>query len=158
MGSVAHLHLKGAPTTSHSFLGHCWLIIADEEAGETPQVAAAGTDMSVPRSRQAPSSLLPVEEEEERSLGASPEGPHCGTLKSVYIGQRRLFLEKKRGMLARQYRRSSENGDYWRLELIYTWHSRDGMRCRHPRPPSFVNLCRDNAHKAHIIVWGEPTL
>ena len=57
------------------------------------------------------------------SLGASPEGPHCGTLKSVYIGQRRLFFvlkkeNKKRGMLARQYRRSSENGDYWRLELI----------------------------------------
>ena len=28
-------------------------------------------------------------------------------------------VSKKRGMLARQYRRSSENGDYWRLELIY---------------------------------------
>ena len=76
-GSVAHLHLKGAPII---------------DMGETPQVAAAGTLVTMsPRSRQAPP--LSIHHWRRRSLGASPEGPHCGTLKSVYIGQRRLKKE-----------------------------------------------------------------
>ena len=127
IGSVADLHLEGAPHVSFEAIAGLRKLLL----GEAPQVAAARTDHRPPgggvgglwsRAR----GRLPDPCERVvllGSLGASPEGPHCGTLKSVYIGQRRLFFvlkkeNKKRGMLARQYRRSSENGDYWRLELI----------------------------------------
>ena len=68
--------------------------------GEAPQVAAARTDRRGGGGggpALAAGSRTPARGILEGSLGASPEGPHCGTLKSVYIGQRRLFKQRRRG-------------------------------------------------------------
>ena len=134
-GSVAHLHLKGAPII---------------DMGETPQVAAAGTLVTMsPRSRQAPPLSI------TGGGGALVRRLRVRTAAHLRVSTSANVVSKKRGMLARQYRRSSENGDYWRLEPLYFVALTVCCGCRVAlvRPPLKMSYAgRTPLKKGHMIV------
>ena len=129
--SVAHLHLKGAPTNVSKQASK-----QANKRAKLPKSRLQGRTLpSVPRSRQAPSS---------RRRGALVRRLRVRTAAHLRVSTSANVVSSfyKRGACWRDSTdarvRMATTGA-WSL-LYILWHSRDThTSCRHPRPPSFID-------------------